>query len=66
MKKKISEDKDEIIKKLERLYQNYGIDTSNMDDIEWERLRKQYKNKDLDFDLKESEKYREKFSEDLV
>ncbi len=66
MKKKNLLENDEIIKKLEKMYQNYWIDTSNMDEEEWERLRKQYLKKDLDSDLKKSEKYKDQFSEDIV
>lgn len=66
MKKKKNFEKDEIIRKLEKMYQNYGIDTSNMDEEEWERLKKQYQKKDLDSDLKKSEEYKDKFLDDIV
>ncbi len=66
MKKKNSPEKDEFFKKLEKLYQNYGIDTSNMDEEEWERLKQQYRGKNLDADLKESEKYKDQFLDDIV
>lgn len=68
MKKKESKNKDEFIRKIERLYQNYGIDTSNMDEDEFERLRSSYqaRGKNIDHDLEKSEKYKNQFEDDIV
>ena len=57
-----------FVKKLEQMYQNYGIDTSNMSDDEFERLRKMYRRKgrDIDKDLKDSEKFKDRFENDIV
>jgi hypothetical protein len=65
---KPEKERSEFSKKLERLYENYGIDTSSMEDDEFERLGKAYisSGKNIDDDLKESEKYRGKFSDDIV
>lgn len=68
MKKKETKDKDDFIKKIEKLYQNYGIDTSNMDEDEFERLRSSYQSrgKNIDLDLEKSEKYKNQFENDIV
>lgn len=68
MKKKENKNKDEFIKKIEKLYQNYGIDTSNMDEDEFERLRASYQvhGKNIDNDLEKSEKYKNQFEDDIV
>lgn len=66
--KKETKSKDDFIKKIEKLYQNYGIDTSNMDEDEFERLRSSYKTpgKNIDVDLENSEKYKNQFEDDIV
>lgn len=67
-KKKNQPEKDAITKKIEKLYQNYGIDVSEMDDEEFERLRSSYRNrgKDIDKDLESSEKFKDRFIDDIV
>lgn len=65
--KEKEKEKSPYLRKIEQLYQNYGIDTSNMDEEEFTRLINMYKNgRDLDADLRESEKHKDKFSEDLI
>ena len=61
-------EKNENCKKIEQLYQNYGIDTSNMTDEEFERLDEMYSKfgRNLDADLRESEKHKDKYSEDVI
>ena len=61
-------DKAEIYEKIKQLYHNYGIDTANMNDEEFDRLIESYssRSEDLDADLLKSERYSEKFSEDLI
>lgn len=61
-------DKDKLIEKIKELYQNYGIDTSDMDDDELARLKDLYKKKgkDIDLDLENSKKFRERFADDIV
>lgn len=58
------------IKKIKKMYQNYGINTSDMDEEELLRLYKDYtsssKDKDLDADLKKSERYSNVFGEDEI
>jgi hypothetical protein len=62
------QEKDALSKKIEKMYQNYGLDTSNMTDDEFERMKSQYINngKNIDVDLKESEKFKERFANDIV
>lgn len=57
-----------IIKKIMKMYENYGIDVSNMAEEEFERIKDLYKQsqKDLDADLKKSEKYKGLFDEDIM
>jgi hypothetical protein len=59
---------DAEIKKLKRMYENYGINTSDMSEEEFERLHKKYKNsgKNLDEDLKASEKYYKVYDDDII
>lgn len=54
--------------KIERLYTNYGIDTSTMGEEEFDRLVEEYSRKpeNLEADLQKSEEYKDKFSEDLI
>lgn len=58
----------EICKKVAEIYHNYGIDTSNMEDSELESIAEMYYSmgRDIDADLKESEKHKDKFGEDLI
>ena len=66
--KKDTKEKDPLIKKIERLYHNYGLDTTNMADEEFERILKLYKKKgkDIDGDLRASEQYKDRFANDIV
>ena len=50
------------------MYKNYGIDISNMAEEEFERMKELYvhRGEDIDFHLKESEKYSGKFVEDIL
>jgi len=61
-------EKDSISKKLEKMYQNYGINTSDMSDDEFDRIKESYlkEGKDLDDDLKKSEQFKERFENDIV
>lgn len=70
LSKKNGEKKDGVTKKIIKIYQNYGIDISDMSDEEFERIKKSYTNPkselDLDSDLEKSEKYIERFREDII
>lgn len=59
---------DSIIKKIEKLYQNYGIDITDMSDEEFDRIKASYKNKsrNLEKDLKDSEKHLGQFDDDIL
>jgi len=59
---------DPFLKKLIRLYKNYGLDISNMSEEEVERIRDRYDRTEssLDIDLKKSEKYSNKYAEDII
>lgn len=61
-------EKDALTKKIEKLFQNYGLDTTNMSDDEFERLKRFYKKnrKNIEQDLQTSEQYKDKFSDDIV
>lgn len=67
-KKKSVTEKDAVIKKLEKMYQNYGIDISEMDEEEFERLRHSYqeRSQDLEQDLEKSEQFKDRFVDDIV
>lgn len=56
------------IKKIKKMYQNYGLNTSNMSEDELDRLYQSYKKpgKNLEKDLKESEKFLTVFEEDII
>jgi hypothetical protein len=56
------------IKKIRKMYQNYGLNTANMSEDELDRLYQSYKatGKDLDKDLKDSEKFLSVFGEDII
>lgn len=59
---------DSIVKKIEKLYQNYGIDITDMSDDEFERLKASYeqKSRNIDKDLKDSEQHNGKFENDIL
>lgn len=56
------------IKKIKKIYENYGINTSDMSDEELDRLYHQYskKNKSIDDDLRQSEKCSSQFGDDVI
>lgn len=58
----------EVCKKIAEIYHNYGIDTSNMEDSEIDNIVEMYisMGRDIDADLRESEKHKDKFGEDLI
>ena len=55
-------------RKVERLYHNYGMNTADMSDDEFQRICDSYKvnEKNIDRDLRESEKHKERFTEDII
>tara|TARA_B100000131_G_scaffold261741_1_gene257960 strand:+ start:3575 stop:3784 length:210 start_codon:yes stop_codon:yes gene_type:complete len=61
---------DKVINKLKKsikdLYNNYGIDVSDMGDDEFGRLIKQYLNgeSDINKDLEESKKYADEYEDE--
>ena len=57
-----------IFKKIEKMYENYGMDITNMSEEEFERLIETYLNQhhNIDEDLKKSEKYKNVFSDDII
>lgn len=59
---------DPIVKKIIKIYENYGMDISNMSEEEFERLRSKYvgNKAQLNQDVKNSEKYRGKFTDDVL
>jgi hypothetical protein len=61
-------ERNNFCKKLEELYHNYGIDTSNMDEEEFQSIYDLYNTtgRDIDQDLRESEKHKDKFAEDII
>lgn len=67
-KKKKNSKFDSDIKKIKKLYENYGINTDEMDEEELERLFHQYKSskQNLDQDLKNSEKFSSTFEDDDI
>jgi hypothetical protein len=58
----------EILEKIKILYHNYGIDTANMTEEEFDRLIEKYSSggNNLDKDLFESEKHKERFLDDMI
>lgn len=65
----MSESKPDIlIKKIIKMYKNYGLDVSNMSDEELSRIKKAYIDGDLsiDKDLRSSEKYSGKFIDNIL
>lgn len=62
-------EKDALSKKLEKLYRNYGIDISEIEEDELERLKEAYSSgkNSIENDLRDSEQHRDKFVEmDLI
>ena len=63
---------DKVVKKLKKsikdLYNNYGIDVSDMSDDEFGRLIKQYLNgeSNIDRDLEESKQYADKYDDESL
>ena len=63
---------DKVVKKLRKsikdLYNNYGIDVSDMSDDEFGRLIKQYLSgqSNIDKDLEESQKYADKYDDESL
>ena len=59
---------DSEIKKLKKLYENYGINTSDMSEEEFERLYNQYvsSGKNINKDLKDSEQYSKAYDDDII
>lgn len=59
---------DSITKKIIKIYQNYGLDISDMSVEEFDRMKEMYQQKksDIDADLKQSEKFINDFSEDIL
>ena len=66
--KKAPSEQDSFYKKIEKMYHNYGIDTSNMSEEEFERIKVQYlsSGKSIEQDIKNSEKFKEQFADDIV
>ena len=59
---------DTLTRKIMKLYKNYGLDVSNMSDEEIIRIKEEYKkqNSNIDKDLKESEKYSDRFVDNIL
>jgi hypothetical protein len=68
MKNNKKQKKDDLTKKIEKIYLNYGIDISDIDEDELERLKQKYaqNKKQLEQDLKESEKHKDSFVDDVI
>lgn len=72
MQKKDSKKKntkhDAMIKKIKKMYENYGINTSDMGEDEFDRLCKKYLKKEnsLQDDLKASEQYSDVYDDDII
>jgi hypothetical protein len=62
------EELDPVTKKIIKMYENYGMDVSNMSEEEFERIKSLYKTmkKDIDKDLRDSEKYKGSFGDDIM
>lgn len=66
-KRTAKEIEDEAIKKkVDKMYQNYGIDPNNSDDSDLSRVYRHYKQnpKQLDADYLKSKKHADQFSEE--
>lgn len=53
-----NEEVDPIIDKIKKIYEGYGIDTSDMEEEEFERIKRDYLSKGsrlLDMDVREAE-----------
>ena len=57
-----------VDKKIVELYNNYGIDVSEMAEDELERIIQAYKleKRSIDDDIKDSKQYIEKFEDDIL
>ena len=55
-----------IKKKVDRMYENYGIDPNNSDDSDLSRVYRYYKDnpKQLDIDYSKSKQHADQFSEE--
>jgi hypothetical protein len=67
-KEKKREEFGPIVKKIVKMYENYGIDISDMAEEEFERIKNLYTETgaDLDADLKKSAKYKDIFADDIM
>jgi hypothetical protein len=68
-RKEKKEETDPVIRKITKMYENYGMDISNMSEEEFERIKQLYRNTnkaDLDADLKKSEKFKDRFADDIM
>lgn len=56
------------IKKIKKIYENYGIDTSDMSEEELDRIYHEYKRngRSIEGDVKESDKYSSILNEDDI
>lgn len=56
------------VEKLKRIFQNYGLNILDMTEEEFERLYKSYKEsgKDINKDLRDSEKFSGKYDDDII
>lgn len=69
MKKKKKVTKYDLeIRKIKKIYQNYGINTDDMSEEELDRLYHDYRKgkSNLESDIKDSEKYSSTFTEDDI
>lgn len=66
--RKNSPERDTLSRKIEKMYQNYGLDTSNMSEDEFDRMKQSYLDDlgDIDSDLRASEQHKERFANDIV
>lgn len=67
-KKAVNPKYEAAIKKIKKMYENYGINTADMSEQELDRLYKSYKKLggDIDKDLKDSERFSSVFEEDII
>lgn len=61
-------EEDLIIKKIKKMYENYGISTMDMLEDEFERLKWEYlaEGKNINKDLKESKKFKDQFKDSVI
>ena len=66
--KEEEKDIDPVVKKIIKMYENYGIDVSNISEEEFDRIKNLYKStkKDINSDLKNSEKFKGRFDDDII